>query len=42
VKNGIVAAAVQANAYLQPARVGFGTGKAYVNANRDEEIGDHR
>jgi neutral ceramidase len=32
---GIVEAARQANANLQPARIGFGTGKAYVNANRD-------
>ncbi|MCX6628326.1 MAG: neutral/alkaline non-lysosomal ceramidase N-terminal domain-containing protein, partial [Candidatus Solibacter sp.] len=36
---GIVEAARQANASLQPARVGFGTGKAYVNTNRDEKIG---
>jgi neutral ceramidase len=38
-KNGIVAAARQANANLQPARIGFGRGKAYVNTNRDEKIG---
>ena len=37
---GIVEAARQANAKLQPARIGFGTGLAYVNTNRDEKIGD--
>lgn len=37
---GVVEAARQANAHLQPARIGFGTGKAYVNTNRDEKIGD--
>jgi neutral ceramidase len=36
---GIVEAARQANAKLQPARIGFGTGLAYVNTNRDEKIG---
>ena len=40
VKKGILEAARQANANLQPARVGFGTGKAYVNTNRDEKIGE--
>ncbi len=39
-KRGIVEAARQANARLQPARVGFGRGKAYVNTNRDEFIGN--
>ena len=39
-KNGVVQAAKQANAKLQPARIGFGTGKAYINTNRDEKIGD--
>jgi hypothetical protein len=37
---GIVEAARQANANLQSARIGFGTGKAYVNTNRDQKIGD--
>lgn len=37
---GVVEAARQANANLQPARIGFGTGKAYVNTNRDQKIGD--
>jgi hypothetical protein len=32
---GIVEAARQANASLQPARIGFSPGKAYVNTNRD-------
>lgn len=35
VEKGVLEAARQANAGLQPARVGFGTGKAYVNVNRD-------
>jgi hypothetical protein len=38
-KRGIVEAARQANARLQPARIGIGRGKAYVNTNRDEFIG---
>lgn len=38
-KKAVVEAARQANANLQPARVGFGTGKAYVNTNRDEKLG---
>jgi hypothetical protein len=37
---GVVEAARQANAQLQPARIGFGTGRAYVNTNRDQKIGD--
>jgi neutral ceramidase len=40
VKKGIVEAARQANANLQPARIGFGRGKAYINTNRDEKIGE--
>ena len=39
-KKGIVSAAHQANANLQPARIGFGTGKAYINTNRDEKLGE--
>ena len=39
-RKGILEAARQANASLQPARIGFGTGKAYINTNRDEKIGD--
>jgi neutral ceramidase len=38
-KKGIVEATREANANLQPARIGFATGKAYVNTNRDEKIG---
>ncbi len=38
-RKGILDAARQANARLQPARIGFGTGKAYINTNRDEKIG---
>jgi hypothetical protein len=33
IRRGVIEAATQANAHLQPARVGFGTGKAYVNTN---------
>ena len=32
----------QAKAHLQPARLGFGTGKAYVNINRRERFPDGR
>src|SRR5579863_4729673 len=39
-RKGILEAARQANARLQSARIGFGTGKAYINTNRDEKIGD--
>jgi neutral ceramidase len=38
-RKGIVEAAREANANLQPARIGYDTGKAYVNTNRDEKIG---
>jgi neutral ceramidase len=34
-KEGIVAAVRQAKTQLQPARMGFGTGAAYLNVNRD-------
>ena len=40
VKKSMIEAARQANANLQPARIGFGAGKAYVNTNRDQKIGD--
>lgn len=40
-EKGIIAAAVEAKAHLQPARVGMGRGKAYVNVNRDENVDDH-
>jgi hypothetical protein len=36
----IVDAVKQAKANLQPARVGFGTGKSYLNVNRDAIDGD--
>jgi len=39
-QKGVVEAARQANSRLQPARIGFGTGKAYINTNRDQKIGD--
>lgn len=39
-KNGVLDAARQAVANLQPARIGFGRGKAYINTNRDEKIGE--
>lgn len=38
-KAGIIAAAKDADGALQPARIGYGTGLAYVNVNRDEQIG---
>lgn len=31
----------QAEGRLEPARIGYRTGKAYVNVNRDEKAGDH-
>ena len=40
VLKGITESVRQANAGLQPARIGFGTGKAYINTNRDQKIGD--
>lgn len=39
-KKGIVEAAREANSKLQPARVGFAKGKAYINTNRDEKLGE--
>ena len=39
-KKGIIESVRQANAGLQPARIGFGAGKAYINTNRDEKIGE--
>lgn len=38
VVDGVVASARQALANLKPARIGYRTGKAYVNVNRDELI----
>ena len=40
-RKGILDAAKQANANLKPARIGFGTGNAYINTNRDQKIGDY-
>ena len=39
-QRGVVEAARRANANLRPARIGFGTGSAHVNTNRDQKIGD--
>jgi len=39
-KKGVLDAARQAAANLQPARIGFGRGKAYINTNRDQKIGE--
>jgi len=40
VENGMIEAVRQAKANLQPARMGFGRGNAYINANRDQKVGD--
>ncbi|HTR25833.1 MAG TPA: neutral/alkaline non-lysosomal ceramidase N-terminal domain-containing protein [Terriglobales bacterium] len=37
-KEGLLKAVRQADANLQPARIGFGTGRAYVNSNRNWKI----
>ena len=42
VRKGAVEATRQAKAALQPARVGYGTGLAYVNVNRDAKMPDGR
>jgi neutral ceramidase len=38
-KSGMIAAAKEAVGKLEPARVGYATDQAYVNINRDEQIG---
>ena len=38
VQKGAVEATQRAKAALQPARIGYGTGKAYVNVNRDQQM----
>ncbi len=38
-KKGMIEAAREANANLQPARIGFGTGRAEVNTNRNDRNG---
>jgi hypothetical protein len=38
VQKGAVEATQRAKAVLQPARIGYGTGKAYVNVNRDQQM----
>jgi hypothetical protein len=40
VKEGVLDAVRQSHARLKPARIGYRTGKAYINTNRDEKIGD--
>jgi neutral ceramidase len=40
VDSGAIDAVRQAKARLQPARMGFGRGTAYINANRDQKVGD--
>jgi hypothetical protein len=40
VRKGVLDAARRAHEQLRPARIGYRTGKAYINANRDERIGD--
>ncbi len=39
VKKGVLQAVRAAAANLQPAEIGYATGKAYINTNRDEKIG---
>jgi neutral ceramidase len=39
VKAGVLKAVLEADGRRQPARIGFGAGKAFVNVNRDEQIG---
>ena len=39
IKNATVKAITNAASQLQAARIGYATGKAYVNTNRDEKIG---
>lgn len=39
-KKSLLDAVRQANAGARPARIGYRTGKAYVNVNRDERVGD--
>lgn len=41
VRKGTLDAVRQAVSRLKPARIGYRTGKAYVNVNRDEKHGDH-
>lgn len=40
VKKGVIEAVRQANSKMKLAEIGYGTGKAYINTNRDEKIGN--
>ena len=40
IKKSTIRAVKEADSRLQPARVGFATGKAYVNVNRDQKLGE--
>lgn len=40
VKEATIQAIRKADSNLKPARIGFATGKAYVNVNRDQKIGE--
>lgn len=40
IKSSVLQAVREANKKLQPARIGYGTGKAYVNTNRDQKLGE--
>ena len=40
IKKAAIKAFKDAESRLQPARIGYATGKAYVNTNRDEKIGE--
>jgi hypothetical protein len=39
-EKGIIDAALDAKSKLQPARMGIGRGKSFVNVNRDERVGE--
>jgi hypothetical protein len=40
IKNATIKALKDASSKMQPARVGYATGKAYVNTNRDQKLGE--
>jgi len=40
IRNAVIQSIKEASSKIQPAKVGYATGKAYVNTNRDEKIGE--